>query len=218
MNHTEKVAKWLFESEQERMDGDDWDSIQGRPLWEKVVKRYLAKAKEILDLIGQQGEPPEDDWDNEDYMRGWQDAKRDSVDPRSKTPCPGCARGDEPVMLDEDGTKCSISGNPGRLGHGVDDRFWFCDDHFSPDQQGEPVGTYTIGRHGYHFIPTQGVHPPAGTHALYLHPPASRERVKEVLRELYSWVKNWDPNFIYDDEWPNTRAKVDRILSEGSEG
>ena len=85
-------------------------------------------------------------------------------------------------------------------------------------QQGEPVGTYTIGRHGYHFIPTQGVHPPAGTHALYLHPPASWERVKEVLRELYSWVKNWDPNFIYDDEWPNTRAKVDRILSEGSEG
>ena len=49
-------------------------------------------------------------------------------------------------------------------------------------------------------------------------PPASRGGVKEVLRELYSWVKNWDPNFIYDDEWPNTRAKVDHILSEGGEG
>ena len=57
MNQTEKVARWLFENEQERMDGDDWDSIQGRPLWEKVVQRYLAKAKGILSLIDQQGEP-----------------------------------------------------------------------------------------------------------------------------------------------------------------
>ena len=186
MNQTEKVAKWLFESEQERMDGDDWDSIQGRPLWEKVVKRYLAKAKEILDLIGQQGEPPEDDWDNEDYMRGWQDAKRDSVDPRSKTPCPGCARGDEPVMLDEDGTKCSISGNPGRLGHGVDDRFWFCDDHLTPDQQAEPVGwvsSYQLEQVASDprivgVVTTLNKHRPEGTtfHVpLYLHPPASRE-------------------------------------------
>ena len=57
MNQTEKVARWLFENEQERMDGDDWDSIQGRPLWEKVVKRYLAKAKDLLGLIDQQEEP-----------------------------------------------------------------------------------------------------------------------------------------------------------------
>ena len=92
MNQTEKVAKWLFENEQARVgctNGDDWDSIQGRPLWEKVVKRYMAKAKEILDLIGQQGEPPEDDWDNEDYMRGWQDGKQDSVwHSRSRLPMP----------------------------------------------------------------------------------------------------------------------------------
>jgi hypothetical protein len=83
-------------------------------------------------------EPPEDDWENEDYMRGWQDAKRDSVDSRSKTPCLGCARGEEPVMLDEDGTKCSVSGNPGRLGHGIDDRFWFCEDHAPTAQPAAP--------------------------------------------------------------------------------
>ena len=97
-----------------------------------VIEQLFAaveKVETVIAPIDQQGEPPEDDWDNEDYVRGWQDAKRDSVDPRSKTPCPGCARGEEPVMLDEDGTKCSISGRPGRLGHGVDDRFWFCDDH-----------------------------------------------------------------------------------------
>ena len=56
MNQTEKVAKRLFENEQER-SVEDWDSIRNRPLWEKVVKRYLAKAKEILDIIDQQGEP-----------------------------------------------------------------------------------------------------------------------------------------------------------------
>jgi len=57
VNEREKVAKWLFENGQGRMDGDDWDSIRNRPLWEKVVQRYMAKAEEILDLIGQQGEP-----------------------------------------------------------------------------------------------------------------------------------------------------------------
>jgi len=190
MNQTEKVAKWLFENEQERMDGDDWDSIRNRPLWEKVVQRYLAKAKELLALIGQQAEPPEDDWDNEDYMRGWQDAKRDSVDPRSKTPCPGCARGDEPVMLDEDGTRCSVSGEPGRLGHGVDDRFWFCDDHIQPDQQGEPVAwatlntvdeamQYTTERPGplarLPEWPERAADGWCVRPLVYLHPPASRE-------------------------------------------
>ena len=60
MNQTEKVAKWLFDNELARVgctNGDDWDSIQGRPLWEKVIQRYLAKAQEIIDLIDQQGEP-----------------------------------------------------------------------------------------------------------------------------------------------------------------
>ena len=57
MSKIEKVAKWLFEDGQERTDGDSWDSIQGRPLWEKVIQRYLAKAKEILSLIDQQAEP-----------------------------------------------------------------------------------------------------------------------------------------------------------------
>ena len=44
------------------------------------------------------------------------------------------------ILPIEDGTRCSVSGEPGRLGHGVDDRFWFCDDHLTPDQQAEPVG------------------------------------------------------------------------------
>ena len=55
----EKVARWLFENEQERMDGEDWDSIQGRPLWEKVVKRYLAKADELCALMARPSEPVE---------------------------------------------------------------------------------------------------------------------------------------------------------------
>jgi len=80
---------------------------------------------------------PEEDADNLDYMRGWQDAKTDSVDPRSKRPCPGCSKGDAPVLLDEDGTLSSLSGNPGRPGHGADDAYWFCEDFLSIEPQGE---------------------------------------------------------------------------------
>jgi hypothetical protein len=75
-----------------------------------------------------ESDEPEEDADNETYMRGWQDAKADSVDPRSKRPCPGCSEGEAPVLLDEDGTLSSVSGNPGRPGHGADDCYWFCED------------------------------------------------------------------------------------------
>lgn len=76
-----------------------------------------------------QEEGPEDDWENEDYVRGWQGAKADSVDPRSQGVCPGCLMGDAPKMIDEDGTLCSVSGRPGRMGHGLDDAWWFCGDY-----------------------------------------------------------------------------------------
>ena len=36
----------------------------------------------------------------------------------------------------------------------------------------------------------------------------------EVLRELYSWVQNWDPNFTDDEEWPDTRKKVEAALAD----
>jgi len=190
MTTEEKVAKWCNEY---------YGTIPWDDMTDSQRETWLREANELLSLIDQQGEPPEDDWDNEDYMRGWQDGKQDSVDPRSKTPCPGCARGDEPVLLDEDGTRCSISGNPGRLGHGVDDRFWFCGDHAPPDQQGEPVGwlsTFGDESNYYEFI-HQKYHRAEAYLAelrtasytvepLYLHPPASRER--EALLRLRTEV------------------------------
>lgn len=39
----------------------------------------------------------------------------------------------------------------------------------------------------------------------------------EALREVMEWIKNWDPRFIYDDEWPETKAKVDRVLTTDEE-
>lgn len=36
----------------------------------------------------------------------------------------------------------------------------------------------------------------------------------EVLDEVYTWIKNWDPNFIYDTEWIYTENKIKEILNE----
>ncbi|HUT60659.1 MAG TPA: hypothetical protein VNA25_22670 [Phycisphaerae bacterium] len=130
-----RLGKW------ETTDCEPWFSTTGHSAGRTWEKQALVPAPPAAP---EAQEPPEDDWDNEDYVRGWQDAKADSVDPRSKRPCPGCARGDTPMMLDEDGTLCSVSGRPGRLGHGVDDRFCFCADYSAPEAQ-EPVG---------HLIPT----------------------------------------------------------------
>lgn len=42
------------------------------------------------------------------------------------------------------------------------------------------------------------------TSALY----APVEALREALTEVMQWIAGWDPNFIYDDEWPATSAKV----------
>ncbi len=44
------------------------------------------------------------------------------------------------------------------------------------------------------------------------------DRLREALRELYSWVQNWDPNFIHDEEWPDTRKKVEAVLADAAVG
>lgn len=40
--------------------------------------------------------------------------------------CSGCEQGLDAVLLDADGTQCSISGRPGVLCHAVDDAWWLC--------------------------------------------------------------------------------------------
>ncbi|MCK9463127.1 MAG: hypothetical protein M0R80_26185 [Proteobacteria bacterium] len=50
----------------------------------------------------------------------------------SKIPgCPGCERGEEPEIIDEDGVLSSLSGKPGKPGHGMGDYHWHCD-HYLP--------------------------------------------------------------------------------------
>lgn len=42
-------------------------------------------------------------------------------------------------------------------------------------------------------------------------------RLREALSETLEWIKLWEPNFIYDDEWQATRDKIDAALSKGKE-
>ena len=152
----------------------------------------------------EQEEESEDDWDNEDYMRGWQDGKADSVDPRSKSPCPECTNGEAPIELDEDGTKSSVSGTPGRPGHGAGDAYWFCED-FSPpveptERQGEkPVAMafLTVSQNQGELLTSvresisnlaQDImdNLPDGMHPLYLEPPPpkSQERDRRAMEKF----------------------------------
>jgi len=34
-----------------------------------------------------------------------------------------------------------------------------------------------------------------------------------ALREVREWIRNWDPNFTQDEEWPATRAKMDAAIA-----
>lgn len=43
---------------------------------------------------------------------------------------------------------------------------------------------------------------------------ASAPELLEALDELYQWVRNWSPDFTYDDEWPATRDKVAAAIAK----
>jgi len=155
MNQTEKVAKWLFEDGQERMDGDDWDSIQGRPLWEKVIQRYLAKAKEIIDLIDQQGEAVGWAWwtDTDERLRF---ASLDK-DPRKTTNHPIHARH---IYIVPPATQVAWAWTPSK-----------------------EIQAFNTGEQNY--LLGQKERTDYFNTAIYLHPPTSREREYVIrIREI----------------------------------
>lgn len=39
-----------------------------------------------------------------------------------------------------------------------------------------------------------------------------KEKLREALVEVMSWIKNWDAPFLEDDEWPATQAKIEAAL------
>jgi hypothetical protein len=41
-------------------------------------------------------------------------------------------------------------------------------------------------------------------------------KLREVLTEVQQWIKNWDPSFIHDDEWPATAQKIEEALKQGA--
>lgn len=34
-----------------------------------------------------------------------------------------------------------------------------------------------------------------------------------ALAEVMEWIRNWQPDFIYDDEWQSTADKVANVLT-----
>lgn len=39
-----------------------------------------------------------------------------------------------------------------------------------------------------------------------------------VLQEVKEWIDNWDPNFVQDDEWPETAARIRAALNPTGAG
>ena len=39
-------------------------------------------------------------------------------------------------------------------------------------------------------------------------------KLREALTEVQQWINNWDPAFIYDDEWSATAKKVAEALQQ----
>lgn len=46
---------------------------------------------------------------------------------------------------------------------------------------------------------------------------ADNARLREVLGEVWDWIGNWSPDFIWDDEWPATEAKARAALQGTSQ-
>ena len=34
------------------------------------------------------------------------------------------------------------------------------------------------------------------------------QRLSDALHEVMTWIKNWEPSFVFDPEWPETERKV----------
>jgi hypothetical protein len=78
--------------------------------------------------------------------------------------CPWCKRGDNPVILDRDGTLSLVSGLPGKPGHAFDDYSWHCD-HYDNDGNCELCGpaprVCECGHPDFHHDGGEGVCEPA---------------------------------------------------------
>lgn len=41
-------------------------------------------------------------------------------------------------------------------------------------------------------------------------------KLREALTEVQQWISNWDPPFIYDDEWSATAKKLEEALKQSA--
>ncbi len=49
---------------------------------------------------------------------------------------------------------------------------------------------------------------------------ATEAQLLAALRDVMGWIHNWDPQFVFDAEWPASRAAVDAAIAKaaGTEG
>ena len=40
------------------------------------------------------------------------------------------------------------------------------------------------------------------------------DEAENALADLMQWIDGWDPNFIYDEEWPGTSKRARAILAK----
>ena len=39
----------------------------------------------------------------------------------------------------------------------------------------------------------------------------------EALCDVRQWIDGWTPDFVQDDEWPDTAARIDAAIAKGSQ-
>lgn len=74
---------------------------------------------------------------------------------------------------------------------------------------GELVAVYDLGASIAMTSPAEEERDNA---ALIIRAVNAHAALASALAEVMGWISNWDPNFIYDDEWSETQQKVDAAL------
>lgn len=47
---------------------------------------------------------------------------------------------------------------------------------------------------------------------------AAAPKLLEALVDVMAWIDGWDPGFIYDDEWPESRDAARAAIAKGQGG
>jgi hypothetical protein len=91
-------------------------------------------------------------------------------------------------------------------------------EHWYVEEQ--PNGTVLVwsratdsGDEDKYVVAVAGVGPKVDRLAL-AHRIAALPDALQALQQVMGWIKGWDPNFIYDDEWPEAEAAAKDAIAK----